>query len=209
TENKVSAVAAFDINGEGPAAQPAILLLDGQKGQLQILEAGDDKTYRFVKELDVGKWNAATHLKLLFAPLTGSEAKSILLFDSEKFALITPPSTDNVPHHLEQQFSYETKIKDGVYGNLTAGDINSDGRPDIIMVEYNRNHIEILALDSQTKPIPAMRFKIFEQKRYRNAKSRAKSSVEPRELKIADVTGDDKNDLVTIIHDRIIIYPQD
>ena len=54
-----------------------------------------------------------------------------------------------------------------------------------------------------------MRFKIFEQKSYRDTKSLAKSSVEPREIKIADVTGDEKDDLVTIIHDRIIIYPQD
>ena len=209
TENKISAVAAFDMDDDRSGGQPAILLLDGQKGQLQILKAGDDKTYRFVKELDVGKWNTATHLKMLFAPLTGTDGKSILLFDSEKFALITPPSTNNLPHYLEQQFSYETKIKDGVYGNLATGDINSDGRPDIIMVEYNRNHIEILALDNQLKPIPAMRFKVFEEKSYRESKAHAKSSVEPRELKIADVTGDNKNDLVTIIHDRIIIYPQD
>jgi hypothetical protein len=185
------------------------LLLDGQKGQLQILKADDNNTYRFEKELNVGKWAAAPHLKMLFAPLTGSDVKSILLFDSEKFALIIPPSSGNVPQHLEQQFSYETKIKDGIYGNLTAGDINSDGRADIIMVEYKRNHVEILALDSQTKPIPAMRFKIFEQKNYRNSKSRSRSSVEPRELKVADVTNDGRDDLVTVIHDRIIIYPQD
>ena len=209
TENTISAVAAFDMDDDRSGGQPAILLLDGQKGQLQILKAGDDKTYRFVKELDVGKWNTATHLKMLFAPLTGTDGKSILLFDSEKFALITPPSTNNLPHYLEQQFSYETKIKDGVYGNLATGDINSDGRPDIIMVEYNRNHIEILALDNQLKPVPAMRFKVFEEKSYRESKAHANSSVEPRELKIADVTGDNKNDLVTIIHDRIIIYPQD
>ena len=35
------------------------------------------------------------------------------------------------------------------------------------------------------------------------------ASVEPREMKIADVTGDGKANLVTVIHDRIIIYPQD
>ena len=208
-ENKISAVAAFNIKGEGSRGRPAILLLDGQKGQLQILETGDDKTYRVEKELDVGKWNAAAHLKMLFEPLTHGEAKSILVFDSEKFALITPPSGGNVAQHLEQQFSYETKIKDGRYGNLTAGDINSDGRTDIIMVEYMRNHMEILALDAGRKPVPAMRFMIFEQKSYRDSKSRTKSSVEPRELKVADVTNDGKDDLVTIIHDRIIIYPQD
>ncbi len=238
TENRISAVAAFAIDprafcesrnggaGQPPLlrfgeakrrGQPAILLLDGRKGQLQIVAAGDDRTYRFEKELNVGKWNAAAHLKMLFAPLTGGEAKSILLFDSEKFALITPPfllsqestGVQNVPRYLEQQFSYETKIKDGTYGNLTGGDINSDGRSDIIMVEYKRNHVEILTLDSEAKPIAGMRFKIFEQKSYRDSKSRSKSGVEPRELKIADVTGDGKDDLVTVIHDRIIIYPQD
>jgi len=184
------------------------LLLDGQKGHLQLLKAGEDKTYRFDKQLDVGKWNAVEHLKILFAPFTGNKVKSILLFDSEKFAIITPSMQDNVPYHLEQLFSYETKIKDGIYGNLTAGDINSDNQIDIIMVDYKRNHIEILALDSENQPTPAFRFKLFEQKGYRDEK-RGKTNVEPRELKVADVTGDGKNDLITVIHDRIIIYPQD
>ncbi len=209
TENQISTVAAFDIYGEGLESMPAILLLDGRKEQLQILKTGDDKTYRPEKELDIGKWNAATHLKMLFAPLTGNMTKSLLLFDSGKFALITPPNSGNVTQHLEQSFSYETKIKDGIYGNLTVADINSDDRIDIIMVEYRRNHIEILTLDADAKPIPAMRFKIFEQKSYRDIKGLPKSSVEPRELKVADVTNDGKDDLVTVIHDRIIIYPQD
>ncbi len=224
TENQISAVAAFDIYRDparrepseglegprkaGPQSRPAILLLDGRKGQLQILKTGNDKTYRVEKQLDVGKWNAAVHLKMLFAPLTGNEAKSLLLFDSGKFALIAGPSGSAVTRHLEQSFNYETKIKDGIYGNLTAGDINHDGRTDIIMVEGRRNHIEILALDAGLKPIPAMRFKIFEQKSYRD-KGRPKPNVEPRELKVADVTNDGKDDLVTVIHDRIIIYPQD
>jgi len=210
TENQISAVAAFDIEQGGPAGRPAICLLDGQKGQLQILKAGDDETYRFEKEIDVGRWDVgADHLKMLFAPLTGSEAKSILLFDGAKFALITGPSDSLGVQRLEQQFDYETKIKDGVYGNLTAGDINRDGQSDIIMVEYRRKHIEILALDRQLKPIPAMRFKIFEEKGYRDSGKGGKGGVEPRELKVADVTGDGKADLVTVIHDRIIIYPQD
>jgi len=210
TENRIAAVAAFRRDTDDSTGRPAIALLDGEKGQLQILEAGLDKTYRFEKQLDVGKWNTtATHLKILFASLTGGRTRSILLFDSEKFAIMTPPSKKDMPRHLEQQYSYETKIKDGVYGNLVVGDINSDARPDIVMVEYKRNHLEILALDPQEKPVPAMRFKIFEQKGYRNEKKRAKTSLEPRELEIADVTGDQKPDLVTVIHDRIIIYPQD
>jgi hypothetical protein len=76
------------------------------------------------------------------------------------------------------------------------------------MVEYHNHNIEILTLDSNMKPIPATRFKLFEQKSYRD-KKRGKSGIEPREMNVADVTGDGKNDLVTVIHDRIIIYPQD
>jgi hypothetical protein len=209
TENQILAVGAFDIDTGEPMDRPTILLLDGQKGQLQILKAGSDKTYRVEKVLDVGNFNSAAHLKMLFAPLTGSDVKSLLLFDSKQFAIITPLSSKNSSQTLEQQFSYETKIKDGIYGNLAAGDINSDGRTDIVMVEYGHSHIEILALDADEKPVPAMRFKIFEEKSYRDSKPRPKASAEPRELTIADVSGDGKDDLVTVIHDRIIIYPQD
>jgi hypothetical protein len=210
TQDVISAVAAFDIKQIGPVKKPAILLLDGQRGRLEILKAGDDGTYRFEKEVDVGKWDvAAEHLKMLFAPFTGVDVNSILLFDGAKFALITPPSDGGAMQRMEKQFDYETEIKDGAYGNLTAGDINGDKRPDIIMVEYRHKHIEILALDRQFKPIPAMRFKVFEEKSYQDDRRQGESRVEPRELKVADVTGDGKMDLVTIIHDRIIVYPQD
>jgi hypothetical protein len=206
-ENKISAVGVFDIDNDEKKGKPAILLLDGQKGQIQILNRSEDKTYRFEKEIDVDDWNPVKHLKFLYEPLTGNGKKSILLFDSEEFAIITPPNHSVIPMRFEQLFSYGTKIKDGLYGKVVAGDMNFDGWCDIVMVEGRKNHFEILALDSETKPIASMRFRIFEKKSYRNKKRVA--GIEPRELEIADVTGDDKNDLVTIIHDRLIIYPQD
>ncbi|MGA2322837.1 MAG: VCBS repeat-containing protein [Sedimentisphaerales bacterium] len=206
-ENRISAVAAAKMKVDGAKDSKAILLLDGQKGRLQILTPGTDKTYRFDKELDVGSWNSASGVKMLTASLTGGP-DDILLFDGEKFGIVIPPGGKTNRYRLEQKFSYETKIKDGAYGNLATGDINGDKRIDIILVEYKHNHIEILALDSAGKPIPAMRFKTFEEKTYRESRPQA-PIVEPRQMKVADVTGDGKADLVTIIHDRIIIYPQD
>ena len=32
---------------------------------------------------------------------------------------------------------------------------------------------------------------------------------EPREALVADVTGDKKNDLIVLVHDRILVYPQE
>jgi len=207
-ENHISAVAAAKMKVDGAKDSKVILLLDGQKGRLQILTPGSDKTFRFDKELDVGSWNPAVGIKMMLASLTGGGPEDILLFDGEKFGIIIPPGAKTNRYQLEQKFTYETKIKDGAYGNLATGDINGDKRVDIILVEYKHNHIEILALDSAGKPTPAMRFKTFEDKTYRESRLQA-PIVEPRQMKVADVTGDGKADLVTIIHDRIIIYPQD
>ncbi len=41
------------------------------------------------------------------------------------------------------------------------------------------------------------------------AEGRQQGGGEPRAVTIGDVTGDGKNDLVLLVHDRIIIYPQD
>ncbi len=207
-ENHISAAAAAKMKIDGSKDTKAIMLLDGQKGKLQILTPGPDKNFRFEKELDIGTWNQASGIKMLTAPLTGSGPDDVLLFDGEKFAVIIPPSAKTNRYRLEQKFSYETKIKDGAYGNFTTGDINHDKISDIELVEYKHNHIEILSLDSAGKPVPAMRFKIFEDKTFRESRPQA-PAVEPRQIKAADVTGDGKNDLITLIHDRIIIYPQD
>ncbi|MBN2019821.1 MAG: VCBS repeat-containing protein [Sedimentisphaerales bacterium] len=205
-ENRISAVAVTHLD-EGTKDKPGIFLLDGQKGSLQILKPGADKAYHFDKELDVGTWSLSGGIKMMLASLMNGRGENIVLFDGEKFAVVLSPK-DAVSCKFEKMFSYETKIKDGAYGNLATGDINSDGLVDLIMVEFKHNHIEILTLDSSGKPVPAMRFKIFEDKSYRRERPQG-TGVEPRELKVADVTGDGAADLVTVIHDRVIIYPQD
>jgi hypothetical protein len=207
TDNRIQTAAAFYIDTGKKGARPQVLLLDGQKGVLQILGYGEDKTYRIEKEINVGKWEQSEHLKILYGSFGGTDAKQILIFDGKKFALISPSGDSSGNNNLEQLFTYETKIKDGLYGNLTAGDINADGIVDIIMVDYRNHNIEILTFDAKNNPVSATKFRIFEEKSYREQASRA--GVEPRELQVADVTGDGKPDLVMLIHDRIIIYPQD
>jgi hypothetical protein len=209
-DDDILTLGAFDIDGNGTLE---ILLLEGKKGFLQILKASADGTYRFDQQLEVDGWNSTKNLKILFASLNSEENNSIILFDGDKFSVITPPSLSGsspFAYDTQRLFSYETKIKNGRYGRLTAGDINSDNSDDIVMVEYKKNHIEILALDEGKgvlKPTSAMRFKVFEEKSYEQGSSRA--TIEPREIQICDVTGDGAEDLVAVIHDRIIIYPQD
>ena len=209
-DDEILTLGAFDIDGNGALE---ILLLEGKKGYLQILKTSTDKTYRFDSQLEVNRWNSTKNLKILFASLNTDRNNSIVLFDGDKFSVITPPHfavSDSFSHDIQWLFSYETQIKDGRYGRVASGDINSDGTDDIVMVEHNKNHIEVLAFDKSEnvfKPVSAMRFKVFEEKSYRDSQKRV--NIEPREIQIEDVTGDGAYDLITIVHDRIIIYPQD
>ena len=91
------------------------------------------------------------------------------------------------------------------------GDINQDGVPDVVLCEQNKYHVQILSFDENARLTDAYRFKVFEahsRGRERQPGGRAESG-EPRFVLIQDVTGDGRNDLVVLVHDRIILYPQE
>ena len=56
------------------------------------------------------------------------------------------------------------------------------------------------------KLVPGDRWQVFEQHTFRGADN---ALPEPRECVVADVTGDGKNDLIVLVHDRILVYPQE
>ena len=53
---------------------------------------------------------------------------------------------------------------------------------------------------------PGNRWPVFEERTFRQRRNEV---PEPREAAIADVTGDGKNDLILIVHDRVLVYPQE
>lgn len=196
TDNNIDLVLADDTDGD---KKNEIILIDGGRGLIQVLKAGDDNTFRSAEEYEIGRWLVKDGF------VDDIKGKSeIILFDQQRFAVI---DISKKTAGLDLQFTYETKIKDGKYGKVTVGDINGDADKDIIMVENSRDHIEILALDENNQPSPAMRFKVYEQKSYEYDDDRR--ITEPRELIVSDVTGDGWDDLIGLIHDRIIVYPQD
>jgi hypothetical protein len=54
--------------------------------------------------------------------------------------------------------------------------------------------------------IPADRWRVFEERTFR---TRGAELAEPREAIVADLTGDGKNDLAVVVHNRILVYPQE
>ncbi len=63
----------------------------------------------------------------------------------------------------------------------------------------------ILTFSAARKVQPATEFKVFETRLFSRGESR---EMEPSQAIIADLTGDKKDDLLLVVHDRVIVYPQ-
>ena len=107
---------------------------------------------------------------------------------------------------LKELDGYETPIKDGWLNDVVVGDLNQDGRKDLVFMETAKNYLDLVIFDRSRKLVPANRWQVFEERTFRGRRA---DSPEPREAVIADFTGDGKNDLAVVVHDRILLYPQE
>ena len=89
---------------------------------------------------------------------------------------------------------------------MVTGDLDNDGRKDLVFMETGRNYLDLVIFDARLKLVPANRWQVFEERTFRGRRS---DFPEPREADVADVTGDGKNDLIILVHDRILVYPQE
>ena len=87
---------------------------------------------------------------------------------------------------------------------IAFGDVNSDGIDNIVLTETSKHLISIAALKDEAIE-HALKFPVFEQRIF----GQGRGGREPRELIVADVTGDALPDIAIIVHDRVIVYPQE
>jgi len=201
-QSNVVAAAACRLPGK---KHMTIVTYDAARERLGILARKPDGTYRTDKELEIGPVNVR---KILAGNFGGVSPVSLLVCGAHK--LIVVPLTGQT-HQLVKIASFEPDIKGGIYGALTAGDVNSDNHPDIVVCERKTRHVEVLTFNSQARLVAATKFKVFEQAQapQRDKFTTARSSGEPKTAVVGDVTGDGKGDLILLVHDRLIVYPQD
>ena len=101
---------------------------------------------------------------------------------------------------------YETPVTDGYLTDVVSGDLDNDGRRDLVFMETVKNHLDLVIFNAKHELVPADRWQVFEQKSFRG---RSGDGAEPREAVVADFTGDGKNDLAVMVHDRVLLYPQE
>ena len=182
----------------GKNATPSLFLFDAEHKQLTLCERDAAGVWQVVKNLDLP---VTSFNSLNAAKIGGDEA---VTFAGQNSVAWLPLAGD--VWRLVKLDDYDTPIKDGFLNDVISGDLTGSGRKQLIFMETARNYLDLVLFDKHRKLAPGDRWQVFEQHTFRGAQN---AIPEPRECAVGDVTGDKKNDLIVLVHDRILVYPQE
>jgi hypothetical protein len=184
----------------GKNATPSIFLFDAEHKQLTLCERDATGVWQIVRNIELP---ATDFSSVQSVALGGKNVQSVAFLGQNTVAWLALAGDVWDFTSLD---GYETPIKDGFLNDVVAGDLTGSGRKDLIFLETAKNYLDIVGFDSNHKLVPADRWQVFEQHTFR---ARDNALPEPREALVAEVTGDKKNDLIVVVHDRILVYPQE
>lgn len=184
----------------GTNAIASLFLLDAERKTLTLSERDTN-----------GVWQVVRNLPLPFTEFTALEPVALGGTQPNTVAFLGLNSVAWLPLRgdtwdIVALDGYETPIKDGRLNDSVAGDLNQDGRKDLVFLETAKHYLDLVIFDKTGHLVPANRWQVFEERTFRG---RTSDQLEPREALIVDVTGDGKNDLVVLVHDRLLVYPQE
>jgi len=184
----------------GTNAAPSVFLFDAEHKQLTLCERDATGVWQVVRNVDLP---ATDFSSVQAVALGGTNVQSIAFLGQNTVAWL--PLAGDVWDFTVLD-GYETPIKDGYLNDVVAGDLSGSGRKDLVFMETAKNYLDIVSFSAKHKLVPEDRWQVFEQHTFR---ARDNAVPEPREALVVDVTGDKKNDLVVLVHNRILVYPQE
>ncbi len=191
----------FVFAAEPSGAAPRVILHDRKSNQLHLLERGPGAAaHETVEVRGVARLEVTGALQL-----AGPKGRrELLLLGKDRFWWMPEGGADFA---LKNEGAYASDLPDVRYFYLSPGDFDGDGRDDLVAVDIYSNTVELLARDEKDQWSSRMHFEVFETDPH-YAGNRG-NTQEPRECVIADFTGDGKADLILLVHDRVLIYPQE
>ncbi|MEO5803957.1 MAG: VCBS repeat-containing protein [Verrucomicrobiota bacterium] len=179
---------------------PSLFLLDAERKALTLCERDAAGVWQVVRNVSLPVTDF-TELRSIGLKSTNANSIAFLGLNSVAWMKLSGETWE-----FSELDGYETPIKDGRLNDVISGDLNNDKRKDLVFLEGARNYVDLVMFEPPHQLVPANRWPVFEERTFR---SRRNDLSEPREAVIVDVTGDGKNDLVVLVHDRILVYPQE
>lgn len=191
--------AAFVLPTE-KGAKAALLLYDRKGERFDVCRADETGVYQVVDTIPVGKIDVVGAEGTVGAEPSQTE---YYLLGRDRFWWLPLGAEE---YRAETIASHASDLPGVTYSDVIAGDLTADGQVDLIAVDPVSNLIEVLVRDAAGEWRSRLHFKVFETDEH--VEQRNASPLEPRETVVADVTGDGKSDLILLVHDRVLVYPQ-
>lgn len=203
----------FNLRSGGDAAHAPVLVdLDGDEQlDLLVLVKGDEPQWQWLAADELGVFRfrdsqPAGPVDFLatqtFAHTAGGRP-AILATGTDRF-WIYPLDEPGWEWTVEE--TYETDLEGMTYGRLATGDLNGDGLRDVVLIDGREHLAEFLVREPKGGFRSSLHFAVFDENLH--YQGRRGNAFEPREAIIADFTDDGREDLLFLIHDRLLLYPQ-
>ncbi|MBL8764557.1 MAG: hypothetical protein JNM07_09850 [Phycisphaerae bacterium] len=184
------------------------LAVEGAEAKIYAADKGNERV--LVLGRAQGKWGVVQRLRLLgFTPgplfagaFAGNEQPSLLCVSPGGFGLVR---LGGERFALDSFAAWRNDAKDRQEHDIEFGDLNSDGHPDLCVLDAGEQMCEIFTFSTMRKLFLATEFKVFETRMFQGGDSR---ELEPRGCSIGDATGDGADDVILVVHNRVMIYPQ-
>ncbi|MDX2114147.1 MAG: VCBS repeat-containing protein [Planctomycetota bacterium] len=183
---------------QGGSRPTSIVAADKANKRLIVLSRGE-KGWEVSERLRFSAFDTAS---LHAGAFGGDGAPGVLAASDSAFAVVRFGGSS---YTLDEFAAFRSDSEERLEHEMEAGDLNSDGFTDIVVLDAREQMAQIFTLSRSRRIFLATEFKVFESRLFGRGDDR---EFEPGAAIIADVTGDGRNDLILEVHDRYMIYPQ-